>query len=176
MRRNAGFTLLETTIAITLFASAAVYVYSTFGAVVDSSTTMTLQIDLGSQNKRAMTKFYNELQATSLTPQDTDGLDNTDPVPVFTIEDNAAAPKPMTKNIVMSRTLSTPTTKNGVMEIGDSKEQARERQITGSKRVKFRKVVGYQFDASGGSIVPERYRIKITRAFLKRLSFNAPRN
>ena len=65
MRTNRGFTLLEMTVATALFAAGSLFVYSTFAGVTKSSRSATVRIDLGSQNKRALTRLYNELQASS---------------------------------------------------------------------------------------------------------------
>jgi len=154
MRRQAGFTLVEMVIATTLFVAGSVYIYGALVGVTKSSQNATVQIDLGSQNKRAITKLYNELQATSVTPQDTDGLDSTDPVAVFELINDASAPPPLTPAKVVNR-LADPKSDGTVWEVGAGQEQARERVITQSKRINFRKVVGYQFNASSGTIVPE---------------------
>jgi hypothetical protein len=100
--------------------------------------------------------MYNELQATSLTGQDTDGLDSTDPEAVFLIEDDAGAPPPASVARTVLRTTTTAVSEtDGTLELGESHEQARERVITMSKRIRFRKVVGYRFNESAGTIVPE---------------------
>jgi prepilin-type N-terminal cleavage/methylation domain-containing protein len=157
-RRFAGFTLLEMMISMALFTAGAVYVYATFSGVTTSSRSATVQIDLGSENKKAMTRLFAELQASSLTPQDTDGIDATEPEPVLVIEDDTGAPAPTTKAKLVNRG----AVGGGVQgsagtgyELGHSKEQARERVITSSKRLRFRKVVGYMFNQSSGTIVPE---------------------
>lgn len=156
MRRNAGFTMVEMIVATALFAAGSLYVYSTFAGVTQSSRSATVQIDLGSQNKRALTRIYNELQATSLTPQDTDGIDSTEPEAVFEILDDVGAPAPRTEAKLVNRIGETATQDaDGEWSLGGAKEQARERVISQSKRIRFRKVVGYQFNASAGSIVPE---------------------
>jgi len=156
MRSNAGFTILEMAMATVLFAAGAVYVYSTFAGVTQSSQSATISIDLGSQNKRSLTRLFSELQATSLTPQDTDGLDNTEPEAVFVVEDDDTAPAPHTKAKVVTRMSGSPDKDaDGNWKLGASKEQARERTIAKSTRIRFRKVVGYQFNATSGSIGPE---------------------
>ena len=156
MRNQAGFTLLEMMISVALFAGGAVYVYSTFAGVTQASRSSTVQIDLGSQNKLAMTRLFSELQASSLLEQDTDGQDSTDPEAVLLIEDDPNAPKPATKAKIVSRTSGGGTVdEDGTWTLGEGREQARERTIDSSKRLRFRKVVGYQFNQSSGTIVPE---------------------
>jgi prepilin-type N-terminal cleavage/methylation domain-containing protein len=156
MRRSAGFTLVEMIIATTIFAAGSLYIYATFSGVTRSSRSATLEIDLGSENKRALTRMYNELQATSLTGQDTDGLDSTDPEAVFLIEDDLSAPPPVSAATTVVRTTTTSVTEtDGTLELGESQDQARERVITRSVRIRFRKVVGYRFNESAGTIVPE---------------------
>jgi len=153
-RRSAGFTLLEMIISTAMFAAGAVYIYATMAGVTQSTATATTQIDLGSENKRSLTRLFAELQASSLTPQDTDGVDSTEPEAVFVIEDDAAAPKPHTKAKIVTR-ISSPDSTNGTWKLGSGKQQARERTITTNKLIRFRKVVGYQFNAGAGSIAPE---------------------
>jgi prepilin-type N-terminal cleavage/methylation domain-containing protein len=157
MRRNAGFTLVEMVIAVTIFAAGSLYIYATFTGVTRSSRTATLEIDLGSQNKRALTKIFNELQATSLTAQDTDGLDSTEPEAVCVIEDDTAAPAPLSIARLVNRVDTTyvQTTSDGEKLLGDGTEQARERVVTQNRRVRYRKVIGYQFNAGAGTIMPE---------------------
>jgi prepilin-type N-terminal cleavage/methylation domain-containing protein len=156
MRRNAGFTMVEMVVATALFAAGSLYVYSTFAGVTQSTRSSTVQIDLGSQNKRALTRIYNELQATSLTPQDTDGVDSTEPEAVFEILSDTAAPAPRTDAKLVNRVGETATQGGGgEWSLGGAREQARERVIDQSKRIRFRKVVGYDFNAGAGSIVPE---------------------
>jgi prepilin-type N-terminal cleavage/methylation domain-containing protein len=156
MRRNSGFTLLEMMISMGLFVAGALFVYSTFAGVTQSSASATVQIDLGSQNKKSLTRLFSELQASSLTPQDTDGLDSTEPEAVLVIEDDNAAPLPQTKAIIVNRrAVGTATQVNGEWEVGGGRMQARERDITISKRLRFRKVIGYQFNPTAGSITPE---------------------
>ncbi|MFQ5668761.1 MAG: type II secretion system protein J [Candidatus Binatia bacterium] len=156
-RRTAGFTLVEMVVATALFAAGSVYVYATFTGVTRSTRTATLEIDLGVQNKRALSRMFNEMQATSLTPQDTDGLDSTEPISVFVIEQDTAAPLPKTQALLVNRGAAgaVATSVDGTKAIGDSRTQARELAITRSKRIRFRKVVGYQFSAGAGTILPE---------------------
>jgi len=181
MRRNAGFTLIEMTVAAGLFAAGAVYIYGTFAGVTRSSRTATVQIDLGSQNKRALTRFFGELQASSLTPQDTDGLDATEPEAVLTIADDDAAPVPNTKAIIVNRsTVGTVTQLDGTWVLGEGKMQARERSIIKSKIVRFRKVIGYQFNAGAGTIVPEwsnwiTYRVNAQNQLMRQVDGGATR-
>lgn len=155
--RSRGFTLLEMMISMTIFAAGAFYIYATFSGVTRSSRTATIEIDLGSQNKRALSRMFNELQATSLTPQDTDGIDSTEPVAVCVLEDDLAAPTPKTASKLVDRgTFVNPTTtKEGDLKVGGTRKQARERTITRSKKIRFRKVVGYMFSETAGTIMPE---------------------
>jgi prepilin-type N-terminal cleavage/methylation domain-containing protein len=181
MRRNAGFTLIEMTVAAGLFAAGAVYIYGTFAGVTRSSRTATVQIDLGSQNKRALTRFFGELQASSLTPQDTDGLDATEPEAVLVISDDDAAPIPNTKAIIVNRsTVGTVTQLDGTWALGEGKMQARERSIIKSKTIRFRKVIGYQFNAGAGTIVPEwsnwiTYRVNAQNQLMRQVDGGATR-
>lgn len=181
MRRNAGFTLLEMAVAAGLFAAGAIYIYGTFAGVTRSSRTATVQIDLGSQNKRALTRFFGELQASSLTPQDTDGLDATEPEAVLTIQDDDAAPVPNTKAIIVNRpTVGTVTQTDGTWNLGSGKMQARETSITKSKIIRFRKVIGYQFNAGAGTIVPEwsnwiTYRVNAQNQLIRQVDGGATR-
>ena len=180
-RRNAGFTLIEMVVATGLFAAGAVYIYGTFASVTRSSRSATVQIDLGSQNKRALTRFFGELQASSLTPQDTDGLDATEPEAVLTIADDDAAPTPNTKAIIVNRSaVGTVTQKGGTWALGEGKMQARERSIAKSKVVRFRKVIGYQFNAGAGTIVPEwsswvTYRVNARNQLMRQVEGGATR-
>jgi prepilin-type N-terminal cleavage/methylation domain-containing protein len=156
MRRNGGFTLLEMMISMGLFAAGALFVYSTFAGVTKSSRSATVEVDLGSHNKQALTRLFSEMQASSLTAQDTDGLDSTEPEPVLVIEDDASAPAPHTKAVIVNRrTVGAATSKDGTWEVGGGRLQARETSINSSKRVRFRKVIGYQFNPSAGSITPQ---------------------
>ena len=156
-RHTAGFTLIEMIISMAIFAAGSVYVYTTFAGVTASSKSITIGIDLGSQNKRCLTRLFNELQATSLLPQDTDGLDATDPVAVCVVEDDNAAPAPKTKSLVVNRKAAAiEFGKDGTTLLaGGSKEQAREKTITKSKRIRFRKVIGYEFNELAGTILPD---------------------
>ncbi|MCK6461631.1 MAG: prepilin-type N-terminal cleavage/methylation domain-containing protein [Planctomycetes bacterium] len=156
MRRSGGFTLIEMMVSTGLFIAGALFVYSTFSGVTKSSRSVTVDVDLGSYNKQALTRIFSEMQASSLTAQDTDGLDSTEPEPVLTIEDDLAAPKPQTKAVIVNRrTVGSATDVDGTWEVGGGRMQAREMSIATSKRVRFRKVIGYQFNASAGSITPE---------------------
>jgi len=157
MRRQAGFTLLEMMISVGLFVAGALFVYSTFAGVTQSSQSATVQIDLGSQNKKSLTRLFSEMQASSLTPQDTDGLDSTEPEAVLVVEDDLEAPRPNTKAIIVNRPdVGTAVVQKGEeYTLGSGRMQARERDILTSKRVRFRKVIGYRFNATSGSISPE---------------------
>jgi prepilin-type N-terminal cleavage/methylation domain-containing protein len=181
MRRNAGFTMVEMVVAVGLFAAGAIYIYGTFAGVTRSSRTATVQIDLGSQNKRALTRFFGELQASSLTPQDTDGLDATEPEDVLTIQDDDAAPLPNTQAIIVNRSaVGTVTQEDGTWSLGSGKMQARERSIVKSKTIRFRKVIGYQFNAGAGTIVPEwsnwiTYRVNAQNQLIRQVDGGATR-
>jgi prepilin-type N-terminal cleavage/methylation domain-containing protein len=182
MRKNAGFTLIEMIISVALFVAGSVYVYATFSGVTTSSRTATTQIDLGSQNKRAMTRLFAELQASSLTPQDTDGVDATEPEAVLVIEADSTAPEPVTKARLVTRTAlggAVQESSDG-FKLGASREQARERVITQSKRLRFRKVIGYLFNQSAGSIVPEwsnwiTYQVNARRQLVRIVPGRQPR-
>jgi len=180
MRRLAGFTLLEMMVSTALFVSGAVYVYATFSGVTKSSRSATVQMDLGSHNKRGMTRLFSELQASSLTPQDTDGIDSTDPESVLQVLDDDAAPSPKTKARIVTRTaVGNATEEDGKYRLGAGRQQARERTITRSKILRFRKVVGYRFNATTGSILPEwsgwiQYRVD-NRSRLVRINADGTR-
>ncbi len=174
MRKSAGFTLLEMVISTTLFAAGSIYVYATFTGVTKSSRGATIQMDLGSNNKRGMTRLFTELQASSLTPQDTDGIDATDPERVLEILADDVAPAPATKAKLVTRPAVGGGTTNadGSYVLGHGRQQARERTITGSRRLRFRKVVGYRFNATTGSILPEwsgwiEYRVNANRQLVR---------
>ena len=153
--RSRGFTLIEIMVAITIFASGSVYFFSTFAQVTRSSQTTGVSMDLGAQNKKALTRLYNELQATSGVEHDTDGADATPPEAVFTVTSDAGAPRPSTAARPGVRVGGVPVEKEGVLQLGAGKEQAREKSITLQSRLRFRKVVGYMFKQSSGSILPE---------------------
>jgi prepilin-type N-terminal cleavage/methylation domain-containing protein len=156
MRRNSGFTLIEMMVSTGLFVAGALFVYSTFSGVTKSSRSVTVDVDLGSYNKQALTRIFSEMQASSLTEQDTDGLDSTEPEAVLSIADDPAAPLPRTKAVIVNRrAVGSATDVNGTWEVGGGRVQAREMSITTSKQVRFRKVIGYQFNPSAGSITPE---------------------
>ena len=180
--RSRGFTLLEMAIAVTIFAAGAVYIYATFSSVTRSSRTATVEIDLGSQNKRALSRMFNELQATSLTPQDTDGLDSTEPVAVCVVEDDNAAPSPVTQAKLVDRgsKVAAQQQVDGSVKVGAQRQQARERIISKSKKVRFRKVVGYMFSATAGTIMPEwsnwiTYSINDRRQLIRQPEGKQPR-
>ncbi|MHC4548786.1 MAG: prepilin-type N-terminal cleavage/methylation domain-containing protein [Planctomycetota bacterium] len=181
MRRNAGFTLLEMVVATGLFLAGAIYIYGTFAGVTKSTRSATVQVDLGSQNKKALTRFFSELQASSLTPQDTDGLDSTEPEAVLTIADDANAPVPRTKAIIVNRkAVGDVNQTGGTWSLGGGKMQARETSITQSKTVRFRKVIGYQFNTGAGTIVPEwsnwiTYRVNARNQLVRSVEGGATR-
>ena len=72
-------------------------------------------------------------------------------------QDDADAPRPSTLARLVNRGAvgTTTTNSDGSMVLGASREQARERVIDGSKRLRFRKVTGFMFNAGAGTIVPE---------------------
>ena len=113
MRTNRGFTMVEMVIATAIFAAGSLYIYSTFTSVTRSSQNATVSIDLGSQNKKALTKVYNELQATSVIDQDTDGVDSTPPESVFAITTDTGAPTPFTASKLVTRGTFNATQKEG---------------------------------------------------------------
>ena len=67
MRRSGGFTLVEMMVSTGLFIAGALFVYSTFSGVTKSSRSVTVDVDLGSYNKQALTRIFSEMQASSLT-------------------------------------------------------------------------------------------------------------
>ncbi len=153
MRRNAGFTLLEMTVATTLFAAGAVYIYSTFASVTVSSVNATVEIDLSSQNKKGMTRLFNELQASSLGTHDIDdsGVEQA----VLWVDADNGAPPPSTNALIVTRTFSAPDQDSRGWRLGKAKEQAREKRIVTQSRLRFRKVIGYRFNEAAGTILPE---------------------
>jgi len=157
MRRNAGFTLVEMIVSTALFAAGAVYVYATFSGVTQSTASATMSIDLGSQNKRVISRLFAEMQASSLTPQDTDGLDSTEPEAVLIITPDLSSPVSSTKALLITRPLvgTGDLTDGSDYTLGEGRMQARERVLARSKQISFRKVIGYQFKQSSGTIVPE---------------------
>lgn len=172
MGASRGFTMLEMVIATVLFAAGALYIYSTFTGVTRSTANATVSIDLGSQNKKALTRLYNELQATSVIEQDTDGVDSTPPEPVFAIEVDAGAPKPFTAAKLVTRGSFDATQEDGTWDVGGNRAQARELVVTSQSRLRFRKVIGYQFNAGTGSILPEwsswiTYRVDPERRLIR---------
>jgi len=181
MRRNSGFTLVEMMVAMGLFAAGTLYIYGAFTSVTKSSQSVTVQIDLGSQNKKSLTRLFSELQASSLTAQDTDGLDSTEPEAVCVITDDNAAPTPTTKALIVNRpAVGSVTQTGGKWSLGEGKMQARERNITKSKIVTFRKVIGYQFNAGAGTIVPEwsnwvTYRVNARNQLVRSVAGGATR-
>jgi hypothetical protein len=168
-------------VATGLFLAGAIYIYGTFAGVTKSTRSATVQVDLGSQNKKALTRFFSELQASSLTPQDTDGLDSTEPEAVLTIADDANAPVPRTKAIIVNRkAVGDVNQTGGTWSLGGGKMQARETSITQSKTVRFRKVIGYQFNTGAGTIVPEwsnwiTYRVNARNQLVRSVEGGATR-
>jgi len=165
MRTNRGFTLLEMTIATALFAAGSLFVYSTFAGVTKSSRSATVRIDLGSQNKRALTRLYNELQASSVLPQKADNLDagtllpteiNPDgSVNVMLVAQDDASPLPHTVATIVDRTKEAMASLdvNVATDVGATTVKAREKTLPRSSILTFRKVIGYAFTA--GEIGPE---------------------
>lgn len=153
MRKNAGFTLLEMVVSTALFLAGSLYVYSTFAGVTVSSADATIEIDLSSQNKKGMTRLYNELQASSMSNHDIDdsGVEQA----VLSVEADTGAPPPSTSALVVTRTFTAPGTDAEGWLLGEAKEQAREKNITTQSRLRFRKVIGYRFNAAAGTILPE---------------------
>ena len=100
---------------------------------------------------------------------------------MLVIEDDAAAPAPVTKAIVVSRRAAgtTRTTADGTTAVGAAREQAREKAITRSKTLRFRKVVGYQYVAAAGTIAPEwsdwiTYRVDGQRRLVRTYGAGTP--
>lgn len=172
MRRDGGFTLLEMVVATAIFLMGAVFIYSTFSGVTTTTAAVTMEVDLNSQNKKALTAAYMELQATSLSNHDIneDGTEEA----VFVVE-AGVGPTPLTKPRLVSRTVGTPSQAGGVQwKLGEGKEQAREKTIVANSRIRFRKVVGYRFNAAAGSIEPEWsseivYEVNAGRQLVRRI-------
>ena len=189
MRTNRGFTLLEMTIATALFAVGSLFVYSTFAGVTKSSRSATVRIDLGSQNKRALTRLYNELQASSVLTQKADHLDpatvaaeekNPDgSITVFMTGEDKAAPLPRTVANFVDRTKEALATQETTFfKLGAQQIQAREVGVPRSNWLRFRKVIGYVF--SNGEIGPEwsarvQYRVNNRRQLVRRVGINRER-
>ena len=152
-RGGAGFTLIEMAVASAMFAAGALYIYSTFAGITRSSQSATIALDLNSENKRALTTLYNEVQASSLAPHDID--DSGTEVAVFTVDVDAAAPLPRTQALNVDRSGATVSGVTNDFTLGEAKQQARERTIGASNRLRLRKVIGFRFQAAGGTISPE---------------------
>lgn len=164
--------MVEMVIATAMFAAGSLYIYSTFTGVTRSTQNATVSIDLGSQNKKALTKIYNELQATSVIEQDTDGVDSTPPETVFAITADDTAPRPFTAAKLVSRGTFSATQSGETVNVGGNKVQAREIVVATQSRLRFRKVIGYQFNAGAGSILPEwsnwvTYRVDNQRRLIR---------
>jgi NADH:ubiquinone oxidoreductase subunit len=89
---------------------------------------------------------------------------------VLVIEDDPSAPAPSTKARLVTRGAvgQTKVGEDGALDLGAAREQARERTIAGSKTLRFRKVVGYQFVEEAGTIAPRwsewiTYRVDANR-------------
>jgi len=182
MRRSAGFTLIEMIVSVALFAAGSIYVYATFAGVTQSTASATMSIDLGSQNKRVISRLFAEMQASSLTPQDTDGLDSTEPEAVLAITPDLASPVSSTKALLVNRPVvgSGDLTEGNDYVLGASRTEARERAITRSKQITFRKVIGYQFKQTSGTIVPEwsawiTFRVNRRHQLIRTVPGRAPR-
>ncbi|MHC4409269.1 MAG: PulJ/GspJ family protein [Planctomycetota bacterium] len=172
MRSRRGFTMVEMVIATAMFAAGSLYIYSTFTGVTRSTQNATVAIDLGSQNKKALTKVYNELQATSVIEQDTDGVDSTPPEAVFSITEDTGAPRPFTAARLVERGTFSASQTGETVTVGGNKVQAREMVVATQTRLRFRKVIGYQFNAGAGSILPEwsnwvTYRVDSQRRLIR---------
>ena len=152
-RGGAGFTLIEMAVASAMFAAGALYIYSTFAGITRSSQSATIALDLNSENKRALTTLYNEVQASSLAPHDID--DSGTEVAVFTVDVDAAAPLPRTQALNVDRSGATVSGVTNDFTLGEAKQQARERTIGTSSRLRLRKVIGFRFQVAGGTISPE---------------------
>ena len=181
MKRTAGFSLVEMVIATALFAAGSLLVYTSFTGVTRSSRSASVRIDLGAENKRALTKIYNELQASSSTAQKIENLtpaeldeDETNPdgtVNTLMSGDDNASPLPVTVARIVDRTGASTATKDGdLWDVGEGKTQARERVLPRSSWLRFRKVTGYFFN--GGEISPEwstrvQYRVNDQRQLVR---------
>ena len=170
--RNRGFTLIEIMVAVSIFAAASVYVFSTFAGVTRASQTTTVSIDLGAQNKKALTRLSNELQATSTIEHDTDAFDGTPPEAVLTVAADSGAPRPSTAARNVTRNALESIADSGVLELGAGQQQAREKSVAEQTRLRFRKVVGYLFKSSSGAILPEwsswiTYRVDSRRRLIR---------
>jgi len=178
MSGSRGFTLIEMVVAMALFLAGGTYVYSTFAGVTVSTSVATVEIDLNSQSKRALTALYNELQASSVASHDLTGSGVEEPVLV--VESDLAAPRPKTAPRVVVRGTTTPEQVGGTTwELGASKPQARELALGAPSRLRFRKVVGYRFNATAGTIEPEWseevvYAVNATRQLERRAGSRAP--
>lgn len=184
MRKQAGFSLVEMVIATALFAVGSLFIYTTFTSVTRSSASATVRIDLGAENKRALTRVYDELQASSSVPQKIENL----PIAAFEDEeinpdgtintlmsgDDLESPLPVTVARIVDRsTASVATLEADTWSVGESKTQARERVLPRSSWLRFRKVTGYFFN--GGDISPSwsprvQYRVNDRRQLVRRVA------
>jgi prepilin-type N-terminal cleavage/methylation domain-containing protein len=176
--RNLGFTLIEMAISTAIFVAGAVYVYGTFAGVTASTATSTVQIDLSSQNKGALTRLYTELQATSLSSHDLDGTGVEQPV--FLVSGDTGSPAPETKPRLVLRTTANPDQADATWQLGEGKQQAREKAILQNSRLRFRKVIGYRFNAGAGTIEPEwsaeiTYEVNALHQLVRRVSGAGPK-
>lgn len=167
-----GFTLLEMVIAVTILSTGMVYVFSTFADTTTATQSAALGADLGGQNKKALTRLFNELQGTSTVLQDTDGLDGTAPESVFSAAPDATAPRPFSAPRSVTRTSGDPDTVDGTLQLGAGEQRAREKTIPTQTLLRFRKVKGYVFKAATGAVVPEwtnwvTYRVGPRRRLLR---------
>jgi len=181
MKKTAGFSLVEMVIATALFAAGSLLVYTSFTGVTRSSRAASVRIDLGAENKRALTRIYNELQASSSTAQKIENL----PVAAFEPEevnpdgtvntlmsgDDAESPPPVTVARIVDRSGATTATLDvDTWDVGAGQTQARERVMPRSSWLRFRKVTGYFFN--GGEISPEwstrvQYRVNNERKLVR---------
>lgn len=189
MRRQDGFSLVEMVIATALFAVGSLFIYTTFTSVTRSSAAATVRIDLGAENKRALTRIYDELQASSSVAQkienlpvtafDTEEINSDGTITTLLSGDDADAPLPVTVARIVDRsTASEATLEDDTWSVGEGKTQARERVLPRSSWLRFRKVTGYFFN--GGDISPAwstrvEYRVNGQRQLVRRVAASNPR-
>lgn len=177
-RGGAGFTLIEMAVASAMFAAGALYIYATFAGITRSSQSATIALDLNSENKRALTALYNEIQASSLATHDIN--DSGTEVAVFTVDVDAAAPLPRSQSLNVDRSGATIQGVTNDFTLGEAKEQARERNIGTNSRLRMRKVIGFRFQVAGGTISPEwsqevTFRVNQLRQLVRSIPGRPPR-